>query len=198
MTSARPRATCKPASVTMNGSSRKRVEDGALDRAESCAAGDDEQDRRDQPPAGGSHDGRGEHARQAEQRPDRRSIPAVMMTNVMPTAMIPVSLTARTILAICREARNRIRPCRRGEKIMPPIATRHEADHALKTHQRSRRGRRGAGRKERRLRSCELSPAHSCVRFLVRFGRREHVVLVRPAGKLHHCPPASQDDDAVA
>ena len=55
--------------------------------------------------------------------PTERSIPAVMMTNVMPTAMIPVSLTARTILAMLSGARNRIRPWRRGEKIMPPIAT---------------------------------------------------------------------------
>ena len=55
--------------------------------------------------------------------PTERSIPAVMMTNVMPTAMIPVSETARTILAILSGARKRMRPCRRGEKMTPPIAT---------------------------------------------------------------------------
>ena len=55
--------------------------------------------------------------------PTERSIPAVMMTKVMPTAMIPVSDTARTILAMLSGARNRMRPCRRGEKMMPPITT---------------------------------------------------------------------------
>ena len=75
MTSARPRATCSPASVTMNGSSRKRVEIDALHGAEGRAAGDDEQDRRNQSPAGGRHDRRGQHARQAEQRADREIDP---------------------------------------------------------------------------------------------------------------------------
>jgi hypothetical protein len=56
--------------------------------------------------------------------PTERSIPAVMMTNVMPTAMIPVSDTARTILAMLSGARKRMWPWRRGEKMTPPIATR--------------------------------------------------------------------------
>ena len=45
------------------------------------------------------------------------------MTKVIPTAMMPVSDTARTMLAMLSGARNRISPCRRGEKMTPPIAT---------------------------------------------------------------------------
>ena len=71
MTSASPRATWSPASVTMNGSSRKRVEMTPLHRAERRAAGDDEEDGRDQSPAGGRHDGRGQNARKAQERADR-------------------------------------------------------------------------------------------------------------------------------
>ena len=55
--------------------------------------------------------------------PTERSMPAVMMTKVMPTAMMPVSETARTMLAMLSGARNRMWPCRRGEKMTPPIAT---------------------------------------------------------------------------
>nr|WP_245271182.1 hypothetical protein [Mesorhizobium sp. LNJC384A00] len=50
-------------------------------------------------------------------------MPAVMMTKVMPMAMMPVSDTARTMLAMLSGLRNRISPWRRGEKMMPPIAT---------------------------------------------------------------------------
>ena len=55
--------------------------------------------------------------------PTERSMPAVMMTKVMPTAMMPVSDTARTMLAMLSGAQEQDRPCRRGEKMTPPIAT---------------------------------------------------------------------------
>ena len=47
-TSASPRAACRPASVTMKGSSRKRVEIDALRRAEGRAHQQHEEQRRHQ------------------------------------------------------------------------------------------------------------------------------------------------------
>ena len=150
MTSARPRATCRPASVTMNGSSRKRVEITPCDGAERGAAGDD----------GRAASGPGPSRRvvmivavstleRLSSAPTERSMPAVMMTKVMPTAMMPVSETARTMLAMLSGARNRMRPCRRGEKMTPPIATSDQADDALKAHRDRERIERGAGRRRR-------------------------------------------------
>src|SRR5580700_5142169 len=67
--------------------------------------------------------------------PTERSIPAVMMTNVMPTAMIPVSDTARTILAMLSGARKRMWPCRRGDILfLAPDRHHYKADHALKAN----------------------------------------------------------------
>ena len=82
--------------------------------------------------------------------PTERSMPAVMMTNVMPTAMMPVSDTARTMLAMLSGARNRIAPRRRGENTMPPITT---STRPIRLWKRTitasgsrRRGRRGERR----------------------------------------------------
>ena len=122
MTSARPRATCKPASVTMNGSSRKRVEmtPCAAPNAAPQATTNSRVGMRLQPLVMIVAVSTLERLSSA---PTERSMPAVMMTKVMPTAMMPVSDTARTMLAILSGCRNRIMPCRRGEKITPPIAT---------------------------------------------------------------------------
>ena len=63
--------------------------------------------------------------------PTERSMPAVMMTKVMPTAMMPVSDTARTMLAMLSGARNRMCavPARREDDAAD--RHQHEADHAL-------------------------------------------------------------------
>ena len=74
-------------------------------------------------------------------------MPAVMMTKVMPTAMMPVSDTARTILAMLSGRRNRIFPCRRGEKITPPSSHDDEPDDALESHRDRAAGRRRAARR---------------------------------------------------
>ena len=123
MTSARPRATCRPASVTMNGSRRKRVEmtPCSAPKAAPQTTTNSRVGIRPQPAvvmivAVSTLD-------RLSSAPTDRSMPAVMMTKVMPTAMMPVSDTARTMLAMLSGARNRMRPWRRGEKMTPPIAT---------------------------------------------------------------------------
>ena len=55
--------------------------------------------------------------------PTDRSMPPISITNVIPTAMIPISDTARTTLARLSALRNRISPSRRGEKMIAATNT---------------------------------------------------------------------------
>ena len=55
--------------------------------------------------------------------PTERSMPAVMITKVMPSAIIPVSEMARTMLAMLSGARKSSWPLREGEKTTPQIST---------------------------------------------------------------------------
>src|ERR1700677_4456413 len=123
-TSASPRATCRPASVTMNGSSRNRVEiePWRAPKAAPTARTASSVGSRPQPTltiivAVNTLD-------RLSNAPTERSMPAVMMTKVMPTEMMPVSEMARMMLAILSSARKRMWPWRTGEKMTPPITTR--------------------------------------------------------------------------
>ena len=132
MTSARPRATCRPASVTMNGSSRKRVEMTPCMAPKAAPQATTKRTVGISPQPAVVMIVAVSTLERLSSAPTERSMPAVMMTKVMPTAMMPVSETARTMLAMLSGARNRMGPCRRGEKMTPPIATSDEADDALK------------------------------------------------------------------
>ena len=129
--------------------------------------------------------------------PTERSMPAVMMTKVMPMAMMPVSDTARTMLAMLSGARNRICavPARREDD----AADHHhdQADQALEAHEQRqriaplgrRRGRAGLGG-----RAC-FGVSHLR---LPRICRGQHRVLVDGALELGDVAALAQHHDAVA
>ena len=125
----------------MNGSSRKRVEISALQRAEGRARSSTASSVGMMPQPAVDHHRRGQHARRPSSAPTERSMPAVMMTKVMPSAMIPVSETARTMLAMLSGARNRICavPARREDDAADQHQ--HEADQALEADDNRPAGR---------------------------------------------------------
>lgn len=55
--------------------------------------------------------------------PTDRSMPPIRITNVIPTAMMPISDTARTTFARLSALTNRISPSRRGEKMIAATNT---------------------------------------------------------------------------
>ena len=165
MTSARPRATCRPASVTMNGSSRKRVEmtPCMAPNAAPQATTNRTVGMRPQPAvvmivAVSTLD-------RLSSAPTERSMPAVMMTKVMPTAMMPVSDTARTMLAMLSGARNRMMPVPAGREDHAADRHEHEADHALEAHGERERIEAGAaaGRGAAEARGRALSHSSVCI-----------------------------------
>jgi hypothetical protein len=129
--------------------------------------------------------------------PTERSIPAVMMTNVMPTAMIPVSDTARTMLAMLSGARKRMWPCRRGEKMMPPIATRMRPITLWKrtaiANRSMRRHAAGGAAEEARAEAASFMRG-----ILARFGYGQDFMLIGAAGKFGDRAAAPQHHDPIA
>ena len=125
-------------------------------------------------------------------------MPAVMMTKVMPIAMMPVSETARTMLAMLSGARNRISPCRRGEKTMPPMHHDDQADQALEADDERQRVAAPCARAAwpagaaggRSVIASDMAVLCRC--------RREDRVLVDAAGEFGDVAALAQHDDAVA
>src|SRR5579872_1720008 len=199
MTRARPRATCKPAKVTMNGSRRNRVEmiPCAAPKAAPQTMTKSSVGARSQPAvvmivAVSTLDSE-------SSAPTERSMPAVMITKVMPTAMIPVSETARTMFAILSGARNRIMPCRRGEKITPPIATTSRPITLWKRTATAKKSRRRRGGGAGRAGADSRSVAASFIAVVLEgFGCVQNLALRGAGRKFGDRPSASQDDDAVA
>ena len=132
MTSARPRATCSPASVTMNGSSRKRVEMTPWTAPKAAPQATTKSTVGMSPQPAVVMIVAVSTLERLRSAPTERSMPAVMMTKVMPTAMMPVSDTARTILAMLSGARNRMMPVPAGREDDAADRHHHEADDALK------------------------------------------------------------------
>ena len=75
--------------------------------------------------------------------PTERSMPPIRITNVIPTAMMPISDTARTTLARLSALRNRISPSLARREDDRRDEHRQQPEHALEPEQRRRvRGRR--------------------------------------------------------
>ena len=120
----RPRAACRPASVTMKAWMRNLVEIApwTAPNTTPVTMTSGSVVHRLQPSLTSSV------AVSTEQRPStaptERSMPAAMITKVMPSARMPVSEIERMMLAMLSGPMNRMWPCRRGEKIRPAMITR--------------------------------------------------------------------------
>src|SRR4051794_6997982 len=197
ITSARPRATWRPASVTMKASRRKRVEiapcmqpNRAPQVMTNSTVGTSPQPQVVMIVAVST-------LHRLSSAPTDRSIPAVMMTKVMPTAMMPVSEIARTMFAMLSGARNRTEPCRRGEKMTPPIATRIRPMTLRKRTAMAKKSRRRAGADCAGADFTIVAASFIAV-VLIGFGNRKDVVLGGAGGKFGNRAPAPQHDDAIA
>ena len=108
--------------------------DETLNRTERGAAGDNEQDRRDQSPTGGRHDGCGQHAREAQKRADRKIDPRGDDDERHAHGDDPgLRHRAHDIgHVVGSEKEDMAMPARREDD--PADRNQNEADHALKTN----------------------------------------------------------------
>ena len=122
-------------------------------------------------------------------------MPAVMMTKVMPMAMMPVSDTARTMLAMLSGSRNRISSVTARREDDTADRHDHQADQALEAHDQRQRiaMHRCGGHRADCLR--DLLFRHQA---FLPFAAVKHRVLVDAADEFRNIAPLAQHHDPVA